>query len=178
MINQQLEEFEKNGWIVVRNLISPEDVQLINNKISAVNADFDKTVGTDKLKQRTALMLSNPKTSKIVLKIAKIEFVHSFFKLKKMAPVIEHTKVLIKASGGPMTPWHQDSGYWRSFDPERTMFTVWVALMEIGPEQGCMRVLEAGPNVAELPHKPVHEESERAIQDDTLGRLGGYPKIL
>jgi len=173
-----LEDFNELGWTMIKNLISKTEISLIMNKISSINEAYDATVGTDKLKTRTALMLNSPETSRVVLDITKKEILESIFTSHNMRPVIEHTKILIKAIGGPATPWHQDSGYWRSFDPDRSMFTIWVALMDIGIENGCMRVLNTQNNLSELNHKAVHDESERAILDNELSVLLSQNNIV
>jgi ectoine hydroxylase-related dioxygenase (phytanoyl-CoA dioxygenase family) len=66
-------------------------------------------------------------------------------------PVIEHTKVLIKAAGAPETPWHQDHAYFNL--PEGTpVVGVWIALDDATPENGCMHFIPGGHREGPIAH--------------------------
>lgn len=53
-------------------------------------------------------------------------------------PAVAHAMFLIKSSQGPATKLHQDRGYWVSIEARPTMSTFWIALQDIGPENGCL----------------------------------------
>jgi hypothetical protein len=46
--------------------------------------------------------------------------------------------VVVKTAGAKYVPWHQDYSYWPLGEP--TAITVWIALDDIGPENGAMEV--------------------------------------
>lgn len=53
------------------------------------------------------------------------------------------TQLLIKRPGTPTTGgvgWHRDETYWKFWTPDSELFTAWIALSEVGLEQGpvCM----------------------------------------
>ncbi|HEY3234827.1 MAG TPA: phytanoyl-CoA dioxygenase family protein [Polyangiaceae bacterium] len=50
------------------------------------------------------------------------------------------SKVMFKpASHGSAKPWHQDHGYWSDTKPEQV--TLWLALDDASPENGCVRLI-------------------------------------
>lgn len=50
---------------------------------------------------------------------------------------------LLKPPGGREKPWHQDHAYF-NFPLETAIVGVWIALEDVGPENGCMFVLAGG----------------------------------
>lgn len=48
-------------------------------------------------------------------------------------------KPQVSASVKPVVGWHQDRTYWGPWTPDSDLFTIWVALSDVGPESGPMR---------------------------------------
>ncbi len=48
-------------------------------------------------------------------------------------------KPMISSSVKPVVGWHQDRTYWDAWTSDSDLFTIWVALSEVGPESGPMR---------------------------------------
>jgi ectoine hydroxylase-related dioxygenase (phytanoyl-CoA dioxygenase family) len=55
------------------------------------------------------------------------------------------------AAVGLEVPWHQDGQYW-PIRPRATV-TVWIALDEVGPDNGCMRVIPGSHRMGEFDHE-------------------------
>jgi len=174
-------EFQEKGWTMIRRMISSADTGLIKSRIVSFGARYDSNLGTDQLQERTSLLLADRHTAKVVADIAQHPFIKKCFDHSYTRPGIDHTKLLVKAGGGPMTSWHQDSGFWKVFDPELTMFTVWIPLADVREEDGCLRILDTGPAISRrenYPHEPVNERRELAIPESFIDPLlAKYPIV-
>lgn len=53
-------------------------------------------------------------------------------------PVIDHSYLLIKNPGGPVTRMHQDRPYWIRKESAATIFSVWIALDDISERNGAL----------------------------------------
>lgn len=169
-MENQIKDFNRRGWMICRQIIDPVDMDSIRSRIADIRVALDAAVGTDKYRKRTGLLLTSSVTAKVVMKVVEHIVVKTILKRSFQFPIIEHTKVLIKAAGAPLTSWHQDAEFWKSFDPRQTMFTVWVALMDVGTDNGCLRLLDERTSII-YPHEPVHLDSELAINQRDLGLL-------
>lgn len=58
---------------------------------------------------------------------------------------------LLKPPGGREKPWHQDHAYF-NFPLETPIVGAWIALEDVGPENGCMFVLPGGHRDGPRPH--------------------------
>ena len=54
--------------------------------------------------------------------------------------------------------WHQDATYWYLSPPEDTV-SVWLALSEVTPENGCMRVLPKSHKLGQIDHTMTFDET-------------------
>jgi hypothetical protein len=68
-------------------------------------------------------------------------------------PVIDHIDLLVKDAAGPETFFHQDRPYWVNFDNPPSMRTLWLPLVDVAVENGCLRVAPGKPQEV-LPHAP------------------------
>ncbi len=80
------------------------------------------------------------------------------------------SSVFCKPPGvGLEVPWHQDGQYW-PIRPRATV-TVWIALDDVTPENGCMRVIPGSHRMGEF----THETSDR--DDLVLSNVLNDPRI-
>ena len=73
------------------------------------------------------------------------------------------------ATTGLEVPWHQDGQYW-PIRPRATV-TVWMALDDVGVDNGCMRVIPGSHRLGEF----SHEQSDR--EDLVLNNVLNDPRI-
>jgi ectoine hydroxylase-related dioxygenase (phytanoyl-CoA dioxygenase family) len=99
---------------------------------------------------------------------ARVQWIVSSFHAR---PIIEHTKVLIKAAHAPITPWHQDHAFFHKKDPTGTMITLWSPFHPVDPGNGALRLLRGEPPRTLLPHDIVNEEGEMAVTPSALAPL-------
>lgn len=163
--NSSINHFNLEGWATIKNFIKEDDIKKFTDICLPKSSDIEKEFGTSKNKDIVYASYKNFGTRSVIKKIftnKKIQaiFTDRGFKL----PFIEHAKVLAKASGGPDTPWHQDSDFWNERDPKKSMFTIWIALTRVTKENGCMVLTKR--NVTEsLPHKLVRDGKERELKN-------------
>lgn len=164
-------ELQTCGYTIVRDLIPPHAVEelraLVDNRLHAM-IKAKASVGTEKSPFMTQLLFASTRAARVVRDLfwdPRIQWVLGNFHCR---PVIEHTKVLIKAAGAPETPWHQDQAFFKPFDPSATMITLWSPLHDVSPNNGALRVTRGEQPRMLLPHEVVNDEGELAIRSDAL----------
>ena len=84
--------------------------------------------------------------------------------------VLWASSVFCKPAGvGLEVPWHQDGQYW-PIRPRATV-TVWIALDDVTPENGCMRVIPGSHRMGDF----SHDVSDR--EDLVLNNMVNDPRI-
>lgn len=69
-----------------------------------------------------------------------------------------YSVVFVKMPGtGEKIPWHQDSTYW-AMNEEKGL-TVWLALSDVNPENGCMYYIPGSHTLPDLPHVISRDQS-------------------
>src|SRR5690606_3693394 len=58
---------------------------------------------------------------------------------------------MLKPPGGREKPWHQDHAYF-NHPLDTRIIGVWIALADVGPENGCMYLLPGAQNDGPIPH--------------------------
>ncbi|HYG77228.1 MAG TPA: phytanoyl-CoA dioxygenase family protein [Planctomycetota bacterium] len=133
--------FRENGWIKLKNVLSPEVLEHygreISRKVIELNT-LDIPMEKRTTYQKAFLQIMNIWTKSEIVK----EFVMSK-RLGRLAAELMgvsgvrlyHDQALYKEAGGGITPWHADQYYWPLGTPETC--TVWIPLqatpLEMGP---------------------------------------------
>jgi ectoine hydroxylase-related dioxygenase (phytanoyl-CoA dioxygenase family) len=138
---QQIAEYQKNGFIKLKNVLSPQVLAHYGREISAKVQELNvlKTPMEQRnTYQKAFLQVSNIWTHSDVVK----EFVFSK-RLGRIATRLMrcrgvrmyHDQALYKEPGGGITPWHADQYYWPLATDNTT--TAWIPLqatpLELGP---------------------------------------------
>jgi ectoine hydroxylase-related dioxygenase (phytanoyl-CoA dioxygenase family) len=163
-------QLRSSGYAVMRGLIPTSEVEalraMVEERRAAHGARSD--VGTEKSPLLTQLLFASNRAARLVRDLywdPRVQWVLGSFHAR---PVIEHTKVLIKAANAPETPWHQDHAFFHAFDPSATMITLWSPFHAVHAGNGALRVAKR-PVHTLLPHDRVNDEGELAIQPAALG---------
>jgi ectoine hydroxylase-related dioxygenase (phytanoyl-CoA dioxygenase family) len=142
---EQIVYYKENGFIKLKNVLSPEALRHYGNEITKKVAELNTQ--NVPLEKRTTygkafLQISNLWTHSAVVK----EFVMG----KRLGGIaaalmecsgvrIYHDQALYKEPGGGITPWHADQYYWPVASSKTT--TAWIPLqetpMELGPLAFC-----------------------------------------
>lgn len=184
--DEQLERFQHDGYLVIENFLTPDEVQRTKADIQRVSdevADLDSDrPGFNFERQHGAGFTDNVPIRKGVLRkiqgaVFFVPEVKNVFTSKKMLDCMEDlmdrhenyqgvyyhsSKVMFKAPGGVAKPWHQDAAYWRQFDPNQ--ITVWIAIDDSSEENGC---IWAVPGSHQLGHIP-HVKAELQVEDSQI----------
>jgi len=169
IINQsQIEEFQKNGHTLVRNILSPEEVSMYREAINSAAYKFN----TEKraLQERDTY-------GKAFLQIMNLwevdENVKKFTLSKRFAKIaadllgvenvrIYHDQALYKEPGGGFTPWHQDQYYW-PLDTTNTV-TMWMPLIDITVEMGMLTFASGSQTAGFAENIAISDESESRLE--------------
>jgi len=155
----QLEAFNRDGYIVVKNLFSQEEVDklyssAIENSIMQKNAmDLNDQTG-----KKTKLTLwFTPGNDVFGYLIRSERMVNSVAQLlDDDSPVCHfHTKLMQKEPKvGGAWEWHQDYGYWykNQFIYPDQLMSVMVALTKANKENGCLQVIKGSHKMGRLNH--------------------------
>jgi len=94
--------------------------------------------------------------------------------------VLWASSVFCKPAGvGLEVPWHQDGQYW-PIRPRATV-TVWIALDDVTPENGCMRVIPGSHRMGEFSHDVSDREDlvlNNVLNDPRLDLTTAYDVVL
>mgnify|MGYP006276062203 FL=1 len=163
-------QYNKKGWIKIPGLLSEEETNAALEILGVEEDALPKNVGTEKNYQRMLVMYHSNVFRGILRTVVENSIVNKELQ-KFKRPIVEHMKPLIKAAGGVETPWHQDQSFWTDFDPEQTMFTVWVSLTKASDDSGSLRILDVKNFTETFPHIHVNNNKEHALKGDVLSQL-------
>jgi len=165
--SQQAEAFWKEGFVAIPRLLTPAEVEALNQRTDDILAGkiaFPKAfIHLEPEHSQSAVAAIDP--ALVVRKISNLTTRDSLF-----GQLLNHTNVLQTVTGilgpdvkllndqmlckparyGSAKPYHQDSPYW----PIRPMelLTMWIALDDATPENGCLRYLKGSHLQGPLPH--------------------------
>ncbi len=148
---EQIETYNKQGFLYVKNFISKEEVKKIKEEAliaheKCVAGEFESGITWEHLpdlpeKRIRQLMRSevySPTIGKL-LEEGKITKACSEL-LNDNELDFFHSKLMFKSAGvGTFTPWHSDWGYWQNTFTEPTQMNCFLAIDESTLENGCIR---------------------------------------
>jgi len=156
----QQEEYNRNGFLVVKRLFTPEDLKVYMDRFEAVTTGGVETpaiIMKDVALVKGVKEKSSQHTSDIITKVQDFQDDPEFFSFcthSKLKPYVRsfcgsnfrsiHTMLINKppdlGSGTSRHPLHQDLYYFPLQPPERIV-AAWVAMETINRENGCLSVL-------------------------------------
>lgn len=166
---EQVEAFQRDGYIVLRQVLTPEEIAayrpiildavhhalVLEGRAEAKPMEERDTLGKAFLQvlhlwERYEPMRAFSLSKRLGGIAAKL--------LRTSAVRFYHDQVLFKEPGGGHTPWHQD-GYYIPLDPDRVL-TMWMPLVEVTPEMGTMSYAAGSHREGPLFALPTSDESE------------------
>lgn len=167
-----IDDIKTKGYTFLPGLIKPDHVNAILDSVHPHVEQAEVGYGTAKTSQITFAMFRTPQARQAMRDIIFMPETSDIFAHFMERPFVEHTKILVKAPGGPDTPWHQDAAFWESFDPEKTMLSLWIALEPVTIANGCMNMVEPSSALnAILPHTKVRNGKELEIPSNDVDSL-------
>ena len=165
---QQLEFYETNRFIKLKQVLSPETIAFFNQAIServeqmntvTIELDQRDTYGKAFLQlfnlwredEVVKALVFSKKIAKIAAALMRVRGVRLY-----------HDQALFKEGGGGITPWHADQYYW-PLETDKTI-TAWIPLQETPLEMGPLEFSAGSHKIVEGRELAIGDESETIIQ--------------
>lgn len=159
---QHLADFERNGYVIIREFFSPEEADLIyqtsveDQVINEKSFDFNDSKG---LRTKLALWYT-PQDDIYGLYSRSARMVNAAETILGGTVGHYHSKLMQKEpKKGGAWEWHQDYGYWYNngfLYPD--MVSIMLALTEANQENGCMQVLKGTHRMDRVEHNITGEQ--------------------
>lgn len=145
--NAQIQFFKEEGYLVVKDLLSPLDVSyysdlydaFLDNSINASKYRSDLSGGTNDTKEKiTQIMVPSKLVPELIVKPyhQKAEQIAKQLLGDDMA--FDFDMLINKAPNtNTITPWHQDAAYWIDM-PDKRATSCWMAIDKAFKDNGCM----------------------------------------
>ncbi|CAH1241570.1 PHYH [Branchiostoma lanceolatum] len=135
-------DFEKNGYVIIRSLMSGEEMRKLTEALESDDGVKTKTYGRDDTQGR--------KTKTVLWNNLLGGEVYHY-----------HSKVIMKeARTGGAHLWHQDYGYWyENGCMYPTMGTVWIAVDKADRENGCLKIIPGSHKAGRVDHSHVGDQA-------------------
>lgn len=168
LTQDQLEFYQKNQFIKLKEVLNSETIQFFNTIISKQVDEMNKIETA--LEDRTTygkafLQLFNLWCENTVIK----ELVFSKRIAKIAADLMQvdgvrlyHDQALFKEGGGGITPWHADQFYW-PLSTDKTV-TAWIPLQATPLEMGPLEFSAGSHIIVEGRELAISDESEAILQ--------------
>jgi ectoine hydroxylase-related dioxygenase (phytanoyl-CoA dioxygenase family) len=178
--DEQVEFFRKNGFIKIKEVLTPETIAHIDEVVSRE---------VDRLNTQHKAMEDRDTYGKAFLQIMNIwrssEQVKQVVFSKRLADIarqllevsgvrIYHDQALYKEPSGGHTPWHADQYYW-PLNTDRTV-TAWIPLQETPLELGALEFSAGSAELTEGRDKEISDESQ-ALLEHLLSEKG-FPHVV
>ena len=189
LTTKQIEHFNGDGYLVIEDFLSPEevarvkaDIARVSEEVSSAEADFrgfnferaDGASYTESQNVRKGVL------RKIQGAVFHVPTLNDVFVGDKMLNCMEDlmgahedyegvfyhsSKVMFKPPGGIAKPWHQDAAYWREYAANQ--ITVWIAIDDATKENGCVWAIPGSHKAGLIPHIKTELEVEESRIDLT-----------
>lgn len=180
LTKEQIQFYEKNAFIKIKEVLSPEIIMHFNSIISKKVAKLNKLVVPIEERDtygKAFLQLFNFWTEDE--KIKELVFSTRLAKLAADLMQVEgvrlyHDQALFKESGGGITPWHADQHYW-PLSSKKTV-TIWIPLQATPLEMGPLEFSAGSQNIISGRELSISDNSEQVIKHNL--RINNLPHII
>lgn len=149
---EQIEQFDRDGYVIVDRILSPEQVRRGRDAMARIYAGtishdrrpegFRNPVqqwGTDRVKHYVHARLLDGEFWDIATDARPAQMAAELLQTSSVS--LTEDQLLEKPGGGRPLAMHQDYSYW-SFSDIPRMTTCWIALNDVTPEMGPMRIIK------------------------------------
>ncbi|MCD9189226.1 MAG: phytanoyl-CoA dioxygenase family protein [Pyrinomonadaceae bacterium] len=191
LLPEQIVFFRENGFLILRGLLEPEDVNNMKEAVLRIIDGFDDGIrsrsNVQRLKNRVTVQIqqlyqANPLIAEFI-KHPKLGEIASVLMNDTPEVRLWHDQVIYKPAktGGPVA-WHQDYFYWQHTDAP-DMVTAWCALSEVTEENGCMYVVPGSHRFGMLENRYLADDHEleyifACLPEEAKNRSVKIPLIL
>lgn len=178
--HEQIDFFKKNGFIKIKNVLTPEELQYMNEvitrEVERLNTE-QKSLQERDTYGKAFLQIMNIWTKSDAVK----EIVFNKRLAKMAAELMQvsgtrlyHDQALFKEPGGGHTPWHADQFYW-PLETDRTI-TVWIPLQETPLEMGPLEFAAQSYQLIAGRELMISDESQEKLERNL--RINNFPHIV
>jgi ectoine hydroxylase-related dioxygenase (phytanoyl-CoA dioxygenase family) len=156
LTKEQLSDYDRDGYIVVRNLFSKDEIDLLGQAARSDNEmDKSSTRRDDGEGNAVRLALWNHPGDGIYGMFARCrKMVDRVEEILEDEPYHYHSKMILKdAKVGGAWAWHQDYGYWyQNGVLSPNLCSVMIAVDRATIENGCMQVIKGSHKLGRINH--------------------------
>ena len=178
LTSDQVTFFEREGYLIIEDLLTHEELQPVVNEISeAIDMQARRLVASGELSRlydeydfehrltkicdetdKVALgiwagQLSGPAFFDLIRNPSLLDVAEQFCGPELIGSSLYRLRPKVPNNLISAVPWHQDSAYAEEFCDEHLMLTFWIALVDATEENGCMWVIPRTHQGGVLPHK-------------------------
>ncbi len=165
---EQIDFYQKNRYIKLKNVLSPDVVQYFNSEISKqvdqMNQDQialeERTTYGKAFLQLFNLWLENPSIKELIFSKRLAKIASDLMAVDGVR--LYHDQALFKEAGGGITPWHADQYYW-PLETDKTI-TAWMPLQATPLEMGPLEFSAGSHTIVEGRELEIGDESEDFLQ--------------
>jgi ectoine hydroxylase-related dioxygenase (phytanoyl-CoA dioxygenase family) len=165
---EQIDFYQKNRYIKLKNVLSQEVVQYFNSEISKqvdqMNQDQialeERTTYGKAFLQLFNLWLENPSIKELIFSKRLAKIASDLMAVDGVR--LYHDQALFKEAGGGITPWHADQYYW-PLETDKTI-TAWMPLQATPLEMGPLEFSAGSHTIVEGRELEIGDESEDFLQ--------------
>lgn len=177
---EQVDFYQKNAFIKIKEFLSPEIVAHFNAVISKKVAELNKvdvpinqrdTYGKAFL-QLCNLWVQDEEIKKLILSKRLAKVAADLMQVDGVR--IYHDQALFKEAGGGITPWHADQYYW-PLSSDKSI-TIWIPLQETPLEMGPLEFSAGSQEIMLGRELSISDESEQVIQKNL--RINNFPHTI
>ena len=167
-----LNDFNKNGFILKKHLFSKDEIQKLINYINSNSEKEDGARETNSSTGKLNLTIWNYPSDDLFGKFSTNERI-----VRPMEEYLEdevyhyHSKIIWKKPGDGGFDWHQDYGYWyhnACLYPD--MASCFIMLDRATKENGCLKILKGSHKVGRIGHG-VSDTPEQTADIERIGEL-------
>ncbi len=163
LTNQSVTDYNRDGYVLVPNLFSREEVQALLRDVEGGERVAAATRGNEDASGKKAKLAIWHELGNDIWAAASTNprVVNNIRILMAEEIAFFHGKVMLKEAGqGGAWEWHQDYGYWynQGFVFPR-MISVFIALDAATKENGCLQVLKGSHLLGRLEHGKVGSQT-------------------
>jgi ectoine hydroxylase-related dioxygenase (phytanoyl-CoA dioxygenase family) len=176
---QSIADYQANGFVLLRQLATQEEVAAYRPAITEPTEAFAKTYKP--IEERDTYgkaFIQNINLWVHSEAVRKFTFAQRFAKVAAELMGVTgvrlyHDQALYKEPGGGPTPWHQDQQYW-PLDGVKCV-TLWMPLVDATEEMGTLKFAKGSQELGYLGPMNISDDSE--VMLDNLVKERGYPII-
>jgi phytanoyl-CoA hydroxylase len=187
LTREQLEAYERDGFVVMENLLTPDDTKgiiaeyegVINERAKKLKAEgkisdtfegepfqtrFIKLAGVapDITRNMDIMQVRGPEMFKFLHNPKLLDIMETFFGPEILCSPIQHVRIVppsqVKSQApGAAYSWHQDYAVCWPEADGTLIAGFWIPLLDVTIDSGCLEVIPGSHKLGALPHRKITE---------------------